>query len=88
MLSPVVQHRPSYAIKMMERLGIDPGGGALPRLGLLYATASHRCESCPSKRACGEWLEWAPESVSFAPPFCRNSDIFAELQFRNVNTPC
>ena len=26
MLSPVMQHQPNYAIKMMERLGIDPGG--------------------------------------------------------------
>jgi Family of unknown function (DUF6455) len=74
--------------RMMERLGIDPSGGVVPRLSLLYATASHRCESCPSKRGCGDWLDWAPESVSFAPPFCRNGDILAELQFRNLNTHC
>ena len=88
MPSPVAQHQPNYAFKMMERLGIDPSGAVVPRLSLLYATASHRCESCPSKRGCGDWLDWAPESASFAPPFCRNGDIWAELQFRNLNTYC
>jgi hypothetical protein len=87
MLSPAGQRQFIPAFKMMERLGIDPGGGVVPRLGLLYTTASHRCESCPSKRACRDWLDRAPESVSFAPPFCRNSDILAELQFRDLSTP-
>jgi hypothetical protein len=86
MLSPVSQHHPNYAIRMMERLGIDPSAGVVPQLSLLYATASRRCESCPWKRACGDWLDWAPDSVSFAPPFCRNSDILAELRFKNLNT--
>jgi hypothetical protein len=42
MPSPVAQHQPNYAFKMMERLGIDPSGAVVPRLSLLYATASHR----------------------------------------------
>jgi hypothetical protein len=83
-----MQYRPNYAFKMMERLGIDPSRGVVPRLSLLYQAVSHGCESCPSKRACRDWLDRAPESVSFAPPFCRNSDLLAELQFRSLNSPC
>jgi hypothetical protein len=86
MLSLVAQ--PNYAFKMMERLGIDPAAGVVSRVSLLYATALHRCQSCPSKQACSNWLDRAPESVSNAPSFCRNSDILAELQFRNLNRPC
>jgi hypothetical protein len=82
----VTKHQPINVFKMMQRLGIEPSESALPRLSLLHATASHRCESCPSKRACRKWLDDAPESVSFAPAFCRNSDVLEELQFINVNT--
>jgi len=79
MLSPVMQHQPNYAIKMMERLDIDPGGGVLPRLSLLYATASYRCDSCPSKRAVatgssGHLNRWASprlsaETMMFLPSY-------------------
>jgi hypothetical protein len=64
---------------MMRRLGIVPGG-ALPRLSLAYVTAFHRCEACPSKQACRNWLDHMPASVVFAPHFCPNADIFFELQ--------
>jgi hypothetical protein len=69
----------------LERRGIEPSEDVLPRLSLLHATASHCCESCPSKRACRKSLDDAPESVSFAPSFCRSSDVLAELQFINLN---
>jgi hypothetical protein len=58
----------------------DHTGGVLPKFSLSYATALHRCESCPSKCACRKWLDRMPDSVSFAPPFCPNVDIFFELQ--------
>jgi hypothetical protein len=86
MVLPATKGRPVYVFKMMERMGIEPGGGVVPRLSLLYATASDRCESCHSKRVCRDWLDCAPASVSFAPPFCANSDILCELQFRNMTT--
>jgi hypothetical protein len=44
------ERRPVYVSKMMERLGLDPSGGVVPQLSLLYATASHQCESCVRKR--------------------------------------
>jgi hypothetical protein len=66
---------------MMERLGIDPGGGVVSRLGLQYAAALRRCESCPVTQVCKTWLEGAPESAGIAPPFCPNGDILFELQF-------
>jgi len=64
----------------MERLGIDPSGGVIPRLSLSYAAALHRCEACPSEQACRDWLDSLPAAVAFAPRFCPNVDIFFELQ--------
>ena len=65
---------------MMQRLGIEPGEGILPRLSLSYATAFHRCEACPSKQACREWLDSMPRSVASAPDFCPSADILFELR--------
>jgi Family of unknown function (DUF6455) len=70
--------------EMMERLGIEPGAGVIPRLSLSYTTAFHRCKLCPSKQACRDWLSRMPASVAFAPRFCPNADLFFELQ---VNQP-
>jgi hypothetical protein len=67
--------------RMMERLGIEPGGAVLPRLSLRYLTAFRRCQSCPSTPVCREWLEQAPSHTSLPPRFCPNSDILFELQF-------
>jgi Family of unknown function (DUF6455) len=86
MALPATEYRPAYVFKIMERLGIESSGGVVPRFSLLYLTASHRCESCPSTRICRDWLDHAPASVSFAPPFCGNSDILSEVQYRNMTT--
>jgi Family of unknown function (DUF6455) len=83
-VSTATDHRPICVSNMMERLGIDPSGGVVPRLSLLYTTALHRCKTCPSTRACRDWLDSAPRSVSFAPPFCPIRDILFELQFRQL----
>ncbi len=81
MTAPVTRERqPIYICEMMERLGIEPGGLAAPHLGLSYAIALHRCDACPSKGACRDWLDGMPSSVAFAPRFCPNADIFFELQ--------
>jgi hypothetical protein len=81
MAAPIARKRqPIYICEMMEHLGIEPGGGVAPSLGLSYTTAFHRCETCPSKQACRDWLDRMPASVAFAPRFCRNADIFFELQ--------
>ena len=71
---------PIYMREMMERLGIEPGGGAAPSLSLSYATAFHRCEACLSKQACREWLDRMPAAAALAPRFCPNADIFFALQ--------
>jgi hypothetical protein len=70
-----------YIFEMMPRLGIEPGAGVLPRLSLRYATAIHRCEDCQSKKACQDWLDYAPAMINFAPDFCVNADILFELQY-------
>jgi hypothetical protein len=81
MAAPAIpEHLPIYICEMMERLGIEPGGGVVPRLSLSFATALHRCEACPVKRACRDWLDSLSASVSLPPRFCPNADILFELQ--------
>jgi len=74
------EHLPIYICEMMERLGIELGGGVVPRLSLSYAIVLRRCETCPAKKACRDWLDSLPASVSLPPRFCPNADIFFELQ--------
>ena len=81
MAAPATPERlPIYICEMMERLGIELGGGVVPRLSLTYATALHRCEACPAKQACRDWLDNLLALVPLPPPFCPNADIFFELQ--------
>jgi hypothetical protein len=79
--------KPACIYDMMERLGIEAGGGVLPRHSLTYASALHRCEQCPTPEACCEWLKNALQAVNFAPKFCPNADIFFELQFDQQGGP-
>jgi Family of unknown function (DUF6455) len=71
---------PNHMVRMMQRLGIEPGGGVVPHLSLSYITAFHRCEACPSKQGCRDWLDSVPASVLLAPRFCPNADILFELR--------
>ena len=80
MVSSATGHHSAYLDEMMERLGVEPAGGVVPRWSLSYATALHRCQGCRSKAACQEWLDSMPMSVSLAPNFCPNADILFELQ--------
>ena len=70
----------TYLYEMMQRLGIELGEGVMPRHSLAYMTALHRCQICPVKKACREWLECMPRSVATAPSFCPNDDILFELR--------
>ena len=82
MTAPAVpEHLPIFICEMMERLGIELGGGVMPRLSLSYATVLHRCEACPAKQVCRDWLDSLPTSVPLPPRFCPNADILFELQF-------
>ena len=87
-LSPC-ERQTTHVCEMMKLLGIEPGGGIVPWLGLKYETAFHRCEACSSKQACRDWLDHRPDSVTFAPRFCPNAHILFELQVdhpaRNVH---
>jgi Family of unknown function (DUF6455) len=74
------KHKPICIYELMERLGLEPGGGALPRFGLSYASAMRRCERCQTPDACREWLRTAPKTVASAPKFCPSGDILFELQ--------
>ena len=80
MTAPVPEYS-THIYEMMTRLGIEPGAGVLPQLSLRYATAVRRCENCRSKKACQDWLDYAPAMVNFAPDFCLNADILFELQY-------
>jgi Family of unknown function (DUF6455) len=77
---PDRDRKPTHICEMMERLGLAPGGGVVPRWSLAYTTAFHRCESCTDKDACQAWLDAMAAQVSFAPDFCPNADILFELQ--------
>ena len=73
MTAPTPHAHSIYMREMMEHLGIDPGGGAISRLGLSYAAAFHRCEACPSKQACRAWLDSMPAAAASPAllPECR-----------------
>jgi Family of unknown function (DUF6455) len=66
---------------MMARLGIEPGGSAVPRLSMRYATALRRCEHCRSTTSCRDWLDGTSAMANFAPDFCASADILFELQY-------
>ncbi len=77
------QRQPSHIAEMMERLGLDPGAAAIPRLGLAHSTAHQRCRACPLSDDCGAWLGGHRGPLSFAPPFCPIADILFELKFND-----
>ena len=74
-----------YLGDMMKRLGIDPAGAVLAQWSLSYFTARHRCESCPRKQTCREWLQRTPGAVSAPPSFCPSADVLFELQFDQLH---
>jgi hypothetical protein len=82
--SVVSERQPTCLVEMMQRLGIEPGGGVVPQRGLSYATAMRRCLACQAKEACRAWLDAMPESVPAAPRFCPNADILFELRVDQV----
>ncbi len=73
--------RQVYLREMMRRLDIDPAAGVVPQSSLRYFTALHRCETCPCKQTCRDWLEQTPAAASAPPRFCPSADILFELQF-------
>jgi Family of unknown function (DUF6455) len=77
--STVKNDHATYPYRMMERLGIEPGGGVLPRLSLRYSTVVRGCKDCPATQACGAWLDRAAPTGR-PPRFCPNADILFELQ--------
>jgi Family of unknown function (DUF6455) len=83
MREPVLEYS-MQVYEMMGRLGIEPGAGVLPQLSLRYATAVRRCENCRSKKACRDWLDYAPAMINFAPDFCSDADVLFELQCDQV----
>ena len=63
-------NHPINVFEMMERLGIEGGGGVLPGLGLAYASALRTCHQCERGEACHEWLkvvDYAPFSSQVLP---------------------
>jgi Family of unknown function (DUF6455) len=64
---------------MMERLGIDLGCRATPRLGLTFSCALRTCSSCTAREACAEWQAKGPEAPFGPPEFCPNTDLLWEL---------
>jgi hypothetical protein len=65
---------------MMQRLGVEVGGGIIPRYSLTYAAAFRQCETCQCVAECSKWLA-AETARTFAPAFCPGADILFELAF-------
>jgi len=81
MTAPAASERHITLIcEMMQRLGIEPGGGVIPHLALSYATAFRRCKICGTREACRKWLDCPSALNGLAPRFCPNADIFFELR--------
>ena len=81
MTAPATSERHiTHVCEMMQRLGIEPGGGVIPHLALSYATAFRRCKVCGTREACRKWLDRSSASNGLAPLFCPNADIFFELR--------
>jgi len=78
--------RGANVYKMMEQLGIEVGGGVIPRFGLMYASAARTCRKCESVEACTKWLGTGA-ATSIAPDFCPNADIFFELACEGQTVP-
>ena len=79
------ERQPTFIYEMMQRLGIEPGEVMLPRLGLVYMTAFHRCQGCQVNEACRKWLDSMPCSVVNAPNFCPSEDILFELRINQLS---
>lgn len=79
---------PPNVYKMMERLGIERGGGVLPRLGLVYASAVRTCHQCERSDVCHEWLKVASTAFNVPPKFCPNADLFTQLAFDQPSAWC
>jgi hypothetical protein len=79
----IAKPQPTHIVEMMERLGLEPGAGAIPRLSLAHITAFHRCEACSLKSRCTAWLAGHRGPLTFAPPFCPNADILFEMKFND-----
>jgi len=71
---------PVHLHRMMARLGIEPDAGISSQLCLEYAAARRQCVTCRAKKACTDWLNYAPEGVNFAPFFCVNDDTLLRWQ--------
>ena len=74
-------NHPINVFEMMERLGIEGGGGVLPGLGLAYASALRTCHQCERGEACHEWLKVMSTMLRSPPKFCPNADLFCQLTF-------
>lgn len=59
--------------KMLARLGIDLGIGAIPRYGLMCIDAVRACRSCAAMAACMASLKSGVPLATF-PEFCPNAE--------------
>ena len=65
--------------RMMERLGIDPAYGVLPRYGVIFSSAWRTCRRCAASAECTKWLAETRASAVGPPRFCPNADLLWEL---------
>jgi hypothetical protein len=65
--------------EMMQRLGLDPASVAQQGLGIPFAQAIRRCQSCDAGEVCCDWLQRAAVHLQHPPAFCANASLFEHL---------
>jgi Family of unknown function (DUF6455) len=63
---------------MIGRLGIDPAPTGRAGGDMVLASAVRACEACSGGTVCRDWLLRAAPTLYRAPPFCPNTDRFAQ----------
>ena len=65
---------------LMQRLGVDPGAAADPRLGFVVAAARSACRACEAKGQCRLALGLLKLALLDVAPFCPNAERISYLQ--------
>lgn len=71
---------------LTERLGIDPGAAADPRLGFVVDAARSACRGCESKEQCRLALGLPEVTLADVAPFCPNVERLTYLQSRGARS--
>jgi hypothetical protein len=76
--------QPTYLYEMMQRLGIEPGEGVVPRLSMAYMTAFHRCQTCDHHAYIADLERFVDEIDELLLQKADDDPLVGELKSRKV----